>query len=123
MSNAFAKWELGDLTNEQALNALCSELGEVESEIEPLKREQQDLRDKISQVLDRAGGKAEVAGFGRIEITAPAIVTGYDRQKLDDLIVTLAAEGHSKTAQQIARCRTQSQRAGSLRITREKGSR
>lgn len=117
---AFTQWERGDLSDEQALRALCSELGEVESELEPLKREQQELRERISHVLGRLGDKTEIPGFGRLEITAPAVIVSYDRQSLDRLVIHLTQDGYGPIAQQIAACRTESQRAGSLRITRSK---
>lgn len=119
MSTAFELWQDGSLTDLQALRMLCRDLGEVESQIGPLEAERAALRDQISRVLDRAGGTAEIAGFGKLELSAPAIVRGYDKKRLDELLIALATEA-PEAAARIAACRTESARAGGLRITREK---
>lgn len=115
----FEDWQDGQISDAGALRALCRDLGEVESQIAPLEAERATLRDQISRVLDHAGGKAEIAGFGKLELSAPAIVRGYDKKRLDELLVALAGEA-PEVAERIAACRTESARAGSLRITREK---
>lgn len=119
MSTAFDIWQDGKLTDIQALRALCRDLGEVESQLAPLEAERAALRDQISHVLDRLGGTTEITGFGKLEITAPSIVKSYDKKRLDQLLIDLAAEAPELVAR-IAACRTESARAGSLRITRQK---
>lgn len=99
------------------LRALCYDLGEVESQIAPLEAERQQLRDKISLVLARMGNKAELAGFGKLELTAPAVVHSYDKKRLDELLIALAGEA-PEIAERLAQCRTESARIGGLRITR-----
>lgn len=116
----FAEWDAGTLTDEQTLRALAYDLAEVQSELEPLKAQEARLRDELSRVLAHAGGKADVAGFGQLTMTAPSITTSYDQKRLDDLVLSLIAEGHTDVAEAIAACRKQGQRAGSLRIVRSK---
>lgn len=115
----FDDWADGRMNDADALRALCRDLGEVESQLAPLEAERQQLRDQISRVLDRAGGKAQIAGFGGLEITSPSIVRSYDKKALDRLLLDLASEAPEMAAR-IAQCRTESARAGGLRITREK---
>lgn len=116
----YEQWLEGYITPEEALRALLSDLGEVESELQPLEAEKQVLRARISEVVDRIGGKAEIAGFGRLEITAPVKTASYDRKALDALMLELFERNELELARRIAACRQESARAGGLRITREK---
>lgn len=118
----FDDWQQGDITDDQALRALAMELGEVESQLAPIEAEKQALRDQISRVLDRAGGVATVAGFGKLEITAAAVTVSYDKKQIEDLLIDLTAT-HPDVARRLAACRVRGSRAGALRITREKAKR
>src|SRR5689334_1363191 len=115
----FDDWRDGQISDIEALQSVTSDLGEVESQIAPLEAERALLRDQISQIVARLGGRATIAGFGKLEIVPPTVAKTYDKKRLDQLIVDLAADA-PELAQLIAACRTESQRAGSLRITREK---
>src|SRR5690349_3226231 len=88
----FDDWQDGHVPDADALRTLCRELGEVESQIAPLEAERAVLRDQLSRVLERLGGRAAIAGFGKLELSAPAIVRSYDRQQLDALLGELATE-------------------------------
>lgn len=116
----YSEYQAGDITPEQTLRALCSDLAEVESQIAPLEAERGRLKDRISLVLARAGGRAELAGFGKLTITAPSVTKSYDARRLDDLLVRLLADGYGPIVEQIAQCRRESQRSGGLRIERER---
>ena len=61
----------------------------------------------------------DLAGFGRLEIMPPSVTKGYDKKRLDQLVLDLAADA-PELAALIAQCRTESARAGGLRIIREK---
>lgn len=118
-NNFFAAWQSGALTHQQALNGLCAELSRVNADLAPLKAREQELRDQISRVVEQLGGRADVGGFGRLMITAPTIVHGYDREQLDGLIYELE-ETNPELAERLEACRTQRTISGSLRIVREK---
>lgn len=118
----FAEWEVGTVTDVQALHTLTSDLGEVESELAPLEAQRSALRDQIARIVAHAGNKVELTGFGTLVITQPGITTSYDAKALDALVIRLMGDGYGPIAEQIAQCRRESARAGSLRITREKGS-
>ena len=118
----FDDWRDGQVSDVEALHAIAFDLGELESQLAPLELERQTLRDQLSQILGRLGGRASVAGFGKLELTAPAIARSYDKKRLDQLIIDLATDAPD-LAQLIAACRTEAPRAGSLRITREKPDR
>jgi uncharacterized protein involved in exopolysaccharide biosynthesis len=117
---AFADWESGAISGRQALHALLADLGEIENEIARLEADRAALRDQIAQIVAREGEMT--VGDRRALITAPTVVTGYDRQALDDLVTRLAAT-HPAIAQQIAACRRASMRAGGLRIERVRPAR
>ncbi len=121
MTNIFIEWESGAITDMQALHALASDLAEVESELAPLDAEKARLRDCISQVVARFDKPVLIPGFGKIELTAPTVTKSFDKAALESLIQELLFEA-PETAQRLARCKTETQRAGSLRITREKGT-
>lgn len=118
MSSIYEQWQDGEISDHQALRALCMGLGETESEIALHEAVRQTLRDQISHIVNKIG-TVEVAGFGKLEMTNPAIVKSYSKDKIEALIDDLLAE-HPLIAARIAACRTESARAGSLRITREK---
>lgn len=118
--SAFAEWDAGTITDTQALHALAMELGEVESELAPLEAQRQRLRDELSRVVAHMGGKAEVAGFGQLTMTAPSVSRSYDAKGLDELCLQLIQDGYGPIAEQIARYCRESARTGSLRIVRER---
>jgi hypothetical protein len=104
---------------EARLGALCYDLAQLEERIAPLEAERQAIRAEISTIIE-AIGTQELEGFGRLEITAPALVVSYDRQKVERLMLALIDEGRSEIAERISAARKESARAGSLRITRDK---
>ncbi len=118
----YTQWLEGHAGPHEVLRQLAMDLGEVESELAPLEAERQTLRSRMSEVVDRIGGKAEVPGFGKLEITSATKTASYDRKQLDQLTIALLDE-YPHIARMIQACRTESARAGSLRIVREKQAR
>jgi hypothetical protein len=118
--NTYRRWQDGELTDNEALELLCRQLTSLQDRLEPLQFVEKQLRAWISEVVDREGGRAEVNGFGRLQITGASQTVTYDRRKLDNLVARLAAEGYSDLAQEIASYRKESSRSGGLRILREK---
>ena len=115
----FDDWRDGHISDVEALHALASDLGEIESQIAPMEVERQTLRDQLSQIVGRLGGRASIPGFGKLEILPASVTKSYDKKRLDQLIIDLATDA-PELAQLIAACRTEAPRAGALRITREK---
>ncbi len=116
----FDDWRDGTISDIEALHAIASDLGEIESQLAPLEAERQSLRDQLSQIVSRLGDRASVAGFGKLEITPASVTKSYDKKQIQALVLELVAEGNAEVAQRIALCEKESFRAGSLRITREK---
>lgn len=117
LNELLARYEDGYATPYETLRALCMELGEVESDLEPLQAQRERLRTEIGNVLARIGDKAEIKGFGKLSITAPSVSTGYDAKALRALVATW---GDTEQARQVQACEKQTVRAGALRIEREK---
>ncbi len=71
----FADWQAGAISDREALRALLSDLGEVESQITPLETERADLRTQISEVLASLGYTdqelAALAAAGAIKLRPP----------------------------------------------------
>lgn len=121
MNDTVTAWSDGELSDLEALRALALQLGEVESDLEPLQREREHLREALGQIVARLPSqKAEVKGFGALAITGGGETVSYDAKALDSLMARLLAEGYTQVAGAIADARKTSQRAASLRITREK---
>lgn len=121
MLTSYDRWQEGDIQAEEALTQLCQSLDSLEDRLEPLQQQKDTLRTQISEVVDYLGGRAELDWFGSLQITSPTVTATYDREALDALIARLTAEGQTEIAKQIAACRKESMRSGSLRIKRLKG--
>lgn len=117
--NSYAAYLDGDVSAVEALRSLCSDYEEVEASYKDFEGIRNQLREQISVVLDRLGGKAEIKGFGALTLTAPVIVKGFDKARVVALIGELMDE-HPDIAERLAACATQTSRAGGLRIERER---
>ncbi len=117
--NIYEQWREGEISDMQALHALCSDLGEAENEIEGYEATKRQIRDQISHIVSRTG-TIELTGVGKLEITAPVVVKSYSPKMIDALMDQLRDEGYGPIEERIRQCRTESPRVGSLRITREK---
>lgn len=115
-SDIFTSWQSGGISDREALRALLSDLGEVESQLAPLEAEKIELRAQISEVLAQLGGRAEAEGY-RLQLTAPGVSSRYDAKELDQLVSYLQASGEDNLANLILKARKESARAGQLRIT------
>jgi hypothetical protein len=118
VKDAYTEWEEGNLEVGAALRATWSDLREVESQLAPLEAERQRLREQVGRLVAEVGGEVTVRGLGRAMITNPSITTTYDKKKVERLLTRLA-ESHPELAAELAACRTESARAGSLRLMPE----
>jgi hypothetical protein len=118
--DVFESWKAGDIGPHAALRALCSQLGEVDSDLQALQDEREHIRGQVSEIVHSLGGKVEVPEFGELRITEPSRVSSYDRKALDELVLWLVDHDQPGVAQRITGCRKESARAGSLVIRRTK---
>ena len=105
-------------TLDQRIYALCQELGEVESQLAPLQAERERLRAELSMLVEQAGGKTTVEGFGRLEVSKTSVHVSYDRKLLEKVILQLVDLGQYHVADAIRSCKKESMRPGVLRIMR-----
>lgn len=118
--NIYAAYLDGDVTPMEALRALCSDYEELDQTYKQFEAMREQTRNQISEVVSRLGGKATIAGFGELRLMEPSVVKGFDKAKVKALIYELMDEGEMAIADRLRACETQSARAGSLRIEREK---
>lgn len=101
--------------------SLLSDLGEVESDIERLKTERDEIRNRLSELVAvHFDNKATVPGYGTVALRAPSVAKRWDSGALDELIQSLRETGQGELADEIAGCKKVFEQAGGLVIRREK---
>jgi hypothetical protein len=100
------------------LRSLCSDYVVLDDEYQRVGADRERLRSQISELVEEVGSQ-ELPGFGRVEITTPSRITSYDPKALDALLLELDAAGNP-LAERIRETKREGQRAGSLRISRDR---
>lgn len=118
--DAYQLYQEGEIGAQQALDYIARQLDSIADSLGPLEEAQKQLRNQAGEIVERLGGKAEVAGFGSFAITAPSVTVTYDNKLMDRLVAALTGEGQTEVARRITACRREGSRAGSLRISRVK---
>ncbi len=108
------------LSLDNDLYQLLSELSEVDSEIAIYTRQRESLRDRISVLVEQAGGKVNVPGVARAEIRSPVVIEAFDKGALEELMQSLSESGYAAIADEIRECKKKSVRAGSLVVVMER---
>lgn len=119
MQDTIRQWEAGELTDVQALHALASDLGEIDSELAPLEQAKKAARNAIEAIVMRLGGKAAAAGY-EMQVTQGSTRVSFDTRKCEALLAKLIANGLLDAAEDLAAARVESHVSGSLRITKER---
>lgn len=124
VNDIFKQWQEGEVSNMEALNAIASQLGEVESELAmttgPLNAEREALRNMISHIADKIGETVVIPGFGKIEMTAPSAGHKYNTAMIDSIVKQLREDGYGYISQAIEEAKETTGRSGGLRITLQK---
>ncbi|MBM7846271.1 hypothetical protein [Herpetosiphon giganteus] len=110
------------MTSHTDITTLYQTIAALDDQIASLNTEREQARTALSSLVEAAGGKVVLDGIATLEITRPAIVVSYDRAGLEDLVRKLVANGRGGIAEMIEKQRKQHHRAGSLRITKVKGT-
>lgn len=105
------------------LHALLSDLAETESELAIRTAERDELRNRISVLVESHGGKVAIPGLARAEIRSPSVVTTYDKKALAALCQSLRETDQAEMAAEIEGCQALSARAGGLVIVMERKAR
>jgi len=112
-------WSQGTISDVEAFAAIAAELEEIEPHLKRAEDAKRERRLQLETIVKHAGGKINAAGYEAI-VTQPARVAGYDVKKLDQLAIDLMQRGYLEVAQEIALCRTESNRSGYLKLARAK---
>ena len=117
---AYEQWQAGEIQGDEALKYLCHYLAMVDDQLGPLEKSTEQARVWVSEIVEYLGGKVEVDGFGKCEITSASVTYSYDKKQLDQLCNQLRTEGQGEISTLIEACLKSSMRSGGLRITRAK---
>ncbi len=101
-----------------ALREACSDYARLDDELTALSSQREQQRVHISELVALTGAQ-KFSGFGRVELTTPAVITSFDQKMLDALLEELEAAG-DPLAIRMWTARRQTMRAGSLKISRER---
>ena len=101
--------------------ALLSDLAEVESELKPLERQREHLRQRLADILEELDeGAVTLPGYGSARLVEAAVVPRWDAEALGRLCAYLEDRGDDALAEMIRACRVETIRAGGLRVERER---
>lgn len=115
----YSLWLEGHATAQQAATELAAELKRVQFEQEMLAERERILRTQLSEVVASHGEPISAMGL-RFELTAPTVVVSYNRGDIERFVLQLVEDGYAPIAQQLHGLAKKSERAGSLRVTKEK---
>ena len=117
--STFDQWNEGDIPDNTAIDELTRQYSSLQDRLEPLNQQKELLRNQLSQVVEKVGGRSNVNGY-KLAITKPTLIESYDKKSLDQLLESLLAKGDTETADAIQNCKKTSPRAGGLQISQEK---
>jgi len=100
------------------LREAVSDYARLDDEYQQVGADREQLRERISELVAVVGSQT-FPGFGRVEITSPSLMVSFDAKALDQLLLELEAAG-DPLAERIREARREGQRAGGLRIGRER---
>jgi hypothetical protein len=109
----------GDVTAVEALCCLSTALTHVEDQIDALMVKRTELRDLISRIVASHDNVLHIPGVVTARITALRKRVTYTRAAVDAAVAELLPI-FPEAALRIARCRTVSHAAGSLRLEKAK---
>lgn len=95
--------------------ALMSDLGEIESEFEPLNHRREELRTQIG-IMVATHGSLRIPSASAT-ITNPSVTRRVNLERLTEIIAVLRADGFENIASMVESSIETSERSGSLRIT------
>ena len=95
---------------------------EIDNEIEALEFNKKIVKGNIQKIVEGLPDqRCEIPGMGTVQMTKPSVTASYESKQLDALTAQLLQNGEMRTAQAIADCRKESQRASHLMFRKQKG--
>lgn len=116
----YLAWQEGAIQSDEAVKQFCKIIGPLQEQQKMVETIDKQIRIRVGEVLAFLGETIEIKGFGKLEITRPSVSYTYDKKALDQLTNQLRTEGLGNVAARLDGCLKPSERAGTLRITREK---
>ena len=110
------------MTNNTEITTLYQTIAALDAQIASLNAEREQARTALSSLIEAEGGKVVLDGIATMEITRPTVIASYDRAGIEGIIRSLLANGHRDIAAALEGHRKESQRVGSLRITKVKAT-
>lgn len=87
---ALIKYQANDISLEDAVDWIYSEISELDDGKRTIERELATLRDDLSVIVgSQPRMTLELAGLPKMQITRPTIRTAYSRESIDDLIQSI----------------------------------
>lgn len=108
------------MTPPSPILGLISDLEEVESELERLKAERDQIREQVSIIVAEHDNKIVIDGYGTLQIRAPSVSQRWDSDALKELVQSLRETGQTEIADEIAACQKRITTTGGLAIIKEK---
>jgi|GEM_PF-4396005 hypothetical protein len=118
--DGFSLWGDGLIDPGAAIERCAVVLAALDAACEPIDRCRATMRKLAEALLQASGKNHDFPWYGEFAWQQPARTTTYDRKRTDALMHSLVAAGESEIAASLEACRTESTRAGGLRITRHK---
>jgi len=119
----FQAWAEGDIDAATALRGFADELRAIDAVTEPLEVRRATVRRLCEEIVQQAGEKIVVSGYGEFAFAPASVSQTYDRKQLETLLHDLIASGEGDWAQRLEACRKETMRAGGLRIIKEREAR
>src|SRR5262245_33283360 len=103
-------------TTQHQIVELYRDLREIESQIELLQGDREDIRERIGLLVAQNDNRIELPGVAIFMIRAPAIQERWSSSALKELVQSLREAGQVEVAQEIAQCKLKSENPGGLAI-------
>ncbi len=103
---------------EIAIYQLSQQLSEIESQMAPLHAEREFVRAQLLPLVQQVGGKIEIPGYGKMEVSKASLTVMYDRKAVEQFILHLVDTGELHLADALRACKRESHRPAVLRVLR-----
>jgi len=106
---------------EDTIRPLLSRRSRLLKRLDGLKAELADVNDQLAIAIAPLDGPVKVAGYGSVTISKPTTRRTFSPERLRELVTSLREIGNEAMALEIEACQVETEVAGGLRVTKEKG--
>lgn len=115
----YSLWIEGLASPQQAATELAAQLKDVQFHKEQIEERERIIRNQLSDVVASHGQPIIAMGL-KLELTAPGVTVTYPKADVEQFILRLLEDGQGELAIQLQGLAKRSERAGGLRVTKEK---